>query len=97
MPIYEYSCGACEHQLEALQKVSEEPLKYCPECGEEELKRLISSVGFRLKGTGWYETDFKNQGSKDKKNGTSSEDGKSTTAKKESTGSSGDSSSKSST
>ena len=59
MPIYEYQCGACEHTLEALQKLSDEPLKDCPECGQTSLKKLISAVGFRLKGGGWYETDFK--------------------------------------
>ena len=74
MPIYEYSCTACGHRLEALQKVSEDPLKFCPECGEEQLKRLISSVGFRLKGTGWYETDFKNKGGKEKTAGKETKD-----------------------
>lgn len=59
MPIYEYQCQKCEHVLEALQKISEEPLRFCPECGAEELKRLISAPRFRLKGSGWYETDFK--------------------------------------
>jgi len=61
MPIYEYRCGACNHEFEARQKMSEDPLKACPDCGKEELKKLISAVGFRLKGTGWYETDFKNK------------------------------------
>ena len=64
MPIYEYGCKKCGHQLEVLQKMSDEPLKFCPECGEEELAKMISAVGFRLKGGGWYETDFK---SSDKK------------------------------
>lgn len=59
MPIYEYQCQKCEHVLEALQKISEEPLRFCPECGVEGLKRLISAPRFRLKGSGWYETDFK--------------------------------------
>ena len=59
MPIYEYRCGACNHEFEARQKMSEDPLKACPDCGKDELKKLISAVGFRLKGTGWYETDFK--------------------------------------
>ncbi len=59
MPIYEYQCGACDHRLEALQKISDEPLRECPECSEPELKKLISPVAFRLKGSGWYETDFK--------------------------------------
>jgi putative FmdB family regulatory protein len=59
MPIYEYRCGACGHELEALQKISEAPLKDCPECQEGVLKRLVSAPAFRLKGGGWYETDFK--------------------------------------
>jgi putative FmdB family regulatory protein len=65
MPIYEYECAACGHQLEVIQKVSDEPLRICPTCGKEELKKLLSAPGFRLKGTGWYETDFKH-GSKSK-------------------------------
>lgn len=59
MPIYEYQCRACEHQLEAIQKISDEPLVTCPVCGKPELRKLISAAGFRLKGGGWYETDFK--------------------------------------
>lgn len=59
MPIYEYQCGECEHRLEALQKISDEPLKDCPSCKKPALKKLISAAGFRLKGGGWYETDFK--------------------------------------
>ena len=59
MPIYEYSCGACGHELEALQKLSDAPLTDCPACGKSELRKLISAAGFRLKGGGWYETDFK--------------------------------------
>lgn len=59
MPIYEYACGNCEHTLDALQKMSEDPLTDCPECGKSQLRRLISAPRFRLKGAGWYETDFK--------------------------------------
>lgn len=59
MPIYEYECKACGHRLEAIQKISDDPLTDCPECKESELKKLISAAGFRLKGGGWYETDFK--------------------------------------
>lgn len=65
MPIYEYRCGACGHYLDALQKMSDAPLRKCPECGKSQLRRLVSAPQFRLKGTGWYETDFK--GDKDKK------------------------------
>jgi len=64
MPFYEYRCAACEHEFEAMQKMSADPLTVCPECGEPELSKLISAAGFRLKGSGWYETDFK--GSKKK-------------------------------
>jgi putative FmdB family regulatory protein len=64
MPVYEYECQVCGHYLESLQKISEPPLTDCPACGKPELKKLISAAGFRLKGGGWYETDFKN---KDKK------------------------------
>jgi putative FmdB family regulatory protein len=59
MPFYEYQCSACAHQLEVLQKISDGPLKKCPDCGKQALKRLISAPVFRLKGAGWYETDFK--------------------------------------
>ena len=59
MPFYEYQCEACAHRLEALQKFSDEPLVECPACGAFKLQRLISAPAFRLKGGGWYETDFK--------------------------------------
>ena len=59
MPIYEYSCQACGHEHEALQKIGAEPLVNCPACNEPELMKKISAAGFRLKGSGWYETDFK--------------------------------------
>lgn len=74
MPIYEYKCVECGHQLEAIQKVSDDPLTECPTCGPGKLKRLISPAGFQLKGSGWYATDFKNSGKKkdDKKDGTAS-------------------------
>ena len=59
MPIYEYGCRKCDHRLDALQKIADAPLVDCPECGEPELRRLLSAPRFRLKGSGWYETDFK--------------------------------------
>lgn len=59
MPIYEYECKACGHRQEVIQKMSDDPLVECPKCGKPELKKLISAAGFRLKGGGWYETDFK--------------------------------------
>ena len=64
MPIYEYQCEACGHRLETLQKISEEPLSVCPECGRSSLQKLVSAAGFRLKGSGWYATDFKDSGKK---------------------------------
>lgn len=59
MPIYEYECRTCGYHLEALQKLSEAPLTQCPHCGKSALRKLVSAAGFRLKGGGWYETDFK--------------------------------------
>ena len=59
MPIYEYRCESCGHELDALQKLRDDPLKDCPECASGALRRLISAPSFRLKGDGWYETDFK--------------------------------------
>ena len=59
MPIYEYRCQSCNHELEVMQKLSDPELSDCPSCGQPQLKKLISAVGFRLKGSGWYETDFK--------------------------------------
>ena len=59
MPIYEYACKACGHQFDVLQKVSDAVLTDCPACGQAELRKLISAPVFRLKGKGWYETDFK--------------------------------------
>jgi putative FmdB family regulatory protein len=59
MPIYAYACKECDHTLDALQKISDAPLVDCPDCGQPALKRLLSAPRFRLKGQGWYETDFK--------------------------------------
>jgi putative FmdB family regulatory protein len=59
VPIYEYACKKCDHTLDALQKMSDDLLVDCPECGEPALRRLVSAPRFRLKGEGWYETDFK--------------------------------------
>lgn len=64
MPIYEYACKNCDHTLDALQKMSDDPLVECPECGKPELKKLLSAPRFRLKGEGWYETDFKKDNQK---------------------------------
>lgn len=59
MPIYEYVCDTCSHQMEVIQNLSEDPLVKCPECDADSLRKKISAAGFRLKGGGWYETDFK--------------------------------------
>lgn len=59
MPIYEYQCEECGHTMEALQKMSDAHLTDCPSCKKPKLKKLISAAGFQLKGSGWYETDFK--------------------------------------
>jgi putative FmdB family regulatory protein len=75
MPIYEYQCQACNHQLEALQKLSDAPLTECPECKKASLKKQISAAGFRLKGGGWYETDFKTGNKKNLTSGSDSSSG----------------------
>lgn len=80
MPIYEYKCDECDHRLEKLQKISDDPAKTCPECGKDSLRKLVSAAAFKLKGTGWYETDFKDK--KPKKEGGSSSNNKTTETKK---------------
>lgn len=64
MPIYEYVCRDCGGELERLQRLSDAPLTDCPACGEPTLVKKVSAAGFRLKGGGWYETDFKSSGKK---------------------------------
>ena len=59
MPFYEYRCDSCGHELESMQKMSDAPLTDCPACEQPQLVKLVSAAGFRLKGGGWYETDFK--------------------------------------
>ena len=59
MPIYGYVCKSCEHRFDVLQKMSDDPLVHCPDCGEPTLQKELSAPKFRLKGSGWYETDFK--------------------------------------
>ena len=88
MPIYEYACRSCEHQFETIQKASEPALTDCPECGEAVLKKLLSAPVFRLKGSGWYETDFKTgdrknvvgNGESDKAESKAGDDGKTKSA-----------------
>jgi putative FmdB family regulatory protein len=64
MPIYEYRCASCGHELEALQKLSDAPLTQCPACHQADLRKRVSAAGFQLKGSGWYVTDFRNSGAK---------------------------------
>lgn len=82
MPIYEYQCQSCAHRFEALQKISDQPLVDCPDCFQPELTKLVSAAAFKLKGSGWYETDFKNNGKSQQK----SDNGDSSTAKQSSSG-----------
>ncbi len=97
MPIYEYRCESCDHKLEKLQRMSEGDLVDCPECKRPALKRLVSAPAFRLKGSGWYETDFKkdnkrnlaDESVKDTSSGSSAKDtsaGSSTKTEKASSG-----------
>ncbi len=59
MPIYEYKCLKCEHQFEVIQRFTDNPVESCPECDNKSVQKLVSAPSFRLKGGGWYETDFK--------------------------------------
>ncbi|WP_017941370.1 MULTISPECIES: FmdB family zinc ribbon protein [unclassified Thioalkalivibrio] len=72
MPIYEYQCKDCGEISEILQKISDPPATTCPECGAEALTKQVSAAGFRLAGGGWYETDFKKDGKRNLKEGSSS-------------------------
>lgn len=64
MPIYAYRCSSCGHEKDVLQKVSDAPLTQCPACGAEAFTKQLTAAGFQLKGSGWYVTDFRNNGSK---------------------------------
>jgi putative FmdB family regulatory protein len=79
MPLYEYQCQECQHQLEVLQSMTDAPLTDCPACNKPSLQKVVSAAGFRLKGGGWYETDFK---SGNKKNIVGSSDSSPKTANK---------------
>lgn len=102
MPIYEYQCTTCGHQLETIQKISDDPLKDCPACGKPTFNKMISATSFQLKGTGWYATDFRDKGKavkNDQKpetsaNDTKASDTKANPAKNDKSPSSSDSSSK---
>jgi putative FmdB family regulatory protein len=63
MPIYAYKCESCGHQQDVLQKLSDPLLSTCPACGQETFAKQITAAGFQLKGSGWYQTDFRNNGS----------------------------------
>ena len=84
MPIYEYQCQACQHEFETIQKFSDAPLTRCPSCGKNRLKKKISAVAFRLKGGGWYETDFKSGDKKNVVSGSDAADSKDSAVKSES-------------
>ena len=92
MPFYEYQCTSCGFEIEVLQKMSDKPLKKCEECGKSAMKKLVSAAAFRLKGGGWYETDFKSGNKKNVADAAASKkaDGKSesSTKKADSSGSS---------
>ena len=79
MPIYEYACQKCSHTFDALQKMNADPLIECPECGEHALKKLLSAPNFRLKGSGWYETDFKTNNQRNLVDGPDKKDAAKTT------------------
>ena len=78
MPIYEYMCESCGERLEVLQQISDKPLRKCPACNKDTLKKLVSAAGFRLAGKGWYETDFK---TKNQRNLVTTQESKPDTAK----------------
>src|SRR3984885_13357436 len=82
MPFYEYECSHCRYYAEGMQKITEKPLKKCPSCGKTTFKKLISAPVFRLKGSGWYETDFKSD--KDNKRNLAGGDKEDTSSKAES-------------
>jgi putative FmdB family regulatory protein len=62
MPIYAYKCSTCGHAKDVLQKISDAPLTDCPECGASTFSKQVTAAGFQLKGSGWYVTDFRNNG-----------------------------------
>ena len=80
MPIYEYVCQSCGQEMEKLQKISDAPLTDCPACGQPELVKKVSAAGFRLKGGGWYETDFKSGSKKNLASDSKKDSGKSSSS-----------------
>ena len=85
MPTYAYLCNACGHRMEAVQRMSEDALTDCPQCGKSALARQISAVGFALKGTGWYVTDFRDKGKSAASKSSDGDSGSSTTTPSSST------------
>ncbi len=85
MPIYDYQCTSCDHELETLQKISAAPLIDCPVCQKPTLRKKVSAAAFRLSGSGWYETDFKKQ---DKQKNITKKESQPTTAKSKNSSSS---------
>lgn len=77
MPIYAYKCSSCGHQQDVLQKISEDPLTICPACGQTSFAKQVTAAGFQLKGSGWYVTDFRDNGAKKEAKSDSKNDGKS--------------------
>uniref|UniRef100_UPI0031DE08C3 FmdB family zinc ribbon protein n=1 Tax=Achromobacter sp. TaxID=134375 RepID=UPI0031DE08C3 len=75
MPIYAYKCSACGHAKDVLQKISDAPLSVCPECGQSTFSKQVTAAGFQLKGSGWYVTDFRNNGSGNSSSANSSSPG----------------------
>jgi putative FmdB family regulatory protein len=95
VPFYEYRCEDCGHQFEALQKISDAPLKACPECGADALKKLVSASAFVLKGSGWYVTDFRDKQPRGKGEKPAEQTGKTTGDKTAGEAKSGESAAKS--
>ena len=91
MPIYEYRCSACGHELEVMQKMSDARLVDCPKCGKPTLSKKVSAAGFQLKGSGWYVTDFRDS-KKGKTDSKSTKEGSTESGKTASDSSAGDSS-----
>ncbi len=84
MPIYEYQCDACGYRFDALQKAGDPVLTDCPQCSQPSLRKLVSAAGFRLSGSGWYETDFKSDNKRNLASGDSQKKSDSTAKKKDS-------------
>lgn len=80
MPIYAYKCSACGHEQDVLQKMSDPVLTVCPECRQDTYVKQVTAAGFQLKGTGWYVTDFRNNGSSGQSSGGASDGGSGSTA-----------------